>query len=321
MPVELTLQIGDVTQVPSDVLLLKYAQGFYGADAQVASALTDRGICGESRIQPEPWQAKIVDTRGVIAPSRVMFLGTPPLGGFRYREMQRFAREAIEVLRKSGTPVRTLTATVHGAGYGLDAVESLQAMVRGFQQALAEKPLESLARITFVELNHRRGGILSKALADLPARTIAEPASGKALAAPSMPSAPPEKKRVFVAMPISEEFEDVYQFGIYDVVRRCGYVCERVDEKAVVGSIVDQIEESIRSAEIIVADLTAEPPNVYLEVGFAWGLKRKVLLLAREGTKLHFDLSHHKCVFYRTIGRLAEDLERTIRKLATPQQS
>src|SRR5512146_459003 len=99
MAVELAMQIGDVTEVPADVLLLKYARGFYGADAQVASALSDSGVCSELQIQPEPWRAKIIETAGTIAPARVMFLGTPRLGEFRYREMQRFAREAIDLLR------------------------------------------------------------------------------------------------------------------------------------------------------------------------------------------------------------------------------
>lgn len=320
MAVEVTLQVGDVTQVQADVLLLKYARAFHGADGEVASALTEHGVCSESEIRPEPWEASVVDTRGVIAPSRVIFLGTPPLGEFRYREMQRFAPQSIAVLSRMDLPIRTLTTTVHGAGYGLDAEESLQAMVLGFQQGLAEKTPVGLSQITFVERNHRRGGNLGKALGELPSRILA---ATDAIPGKSPPPAAlaPEKKRVFVAMAFSEEFEDIYQFGIYEVVRRCGYVCERVDEKTLAGSIVDQIEESIRTADFIIADLTGERPNVYLEVGYAWGLKRRVLLLARDGTKLHFDLSHHKCIFYRTIGRLAEELEKTIRKLSTPLQA
>ena len=36
-----------------------------------------------------------------------------------------------------------------------------------------------------------------------------------------------EKKRVFVAMPFSDEFQNVYDFGIYPAVRNCGFICER----------------------------------------------------------------------------------------------
>ena len=121
-------------------------------------------------------------------------------------------------------------------------------------------------------------------------------------------------------MPFSEEFEDVYQFGIYQVVRQFDFVCERVDESVISGSIIDQIRDGIQSAEFVVADLSGERPNIYLEVGYAWGLQRKVLLLARDGTKLHFDLSHHKCIFYKTIGKLAGELERAIKKMTGEAQ-
>ncbi len=41
-------------------------------------------------------------------------------------------------------------------------------------------------------------------------------------------------------------------------------------------------------------------------------------LVAREGQKLHFDLSHHKCIFYGTIGKLAAALEKAILELFGP---
>jgi len=317
MAVELEVKCGDVTQTESDVLLLKYARSFHGADASVASALAQRSAGTREQMRPEPWEGAVLASQGAIAAERVLFLGTPGLGEFRYREMERFARQALAVLRQAHVTVGTLTTTVHGAGYGLDVEESLQAMIHGFQQGLADGPVEGLARITFVEINRRRADLLAACLRKLPSRRLqaAEPAVAH-VPAPVVPAVP-EKRRVFVAMAFAEEFEDIYQFGIYDVVRRCGYICERVDEKALTGSIVDHIEEGIRNADFVVADLTGERPNVYLEVGYAWGIKQKVLLVAKEGTKLHFDLSHHKCIFYRNIIKLAEELEKTIRKLGT----
>ena len=115
-----------------------------------------------------------------------------------------------------------------------------------------------------------------------------------------------------VRQDIIEVDADVYQFGIYQTVRKCGYVCEKVDESIYAGSIVDRIVSGIESAEFVIADLTEERPNVYLEVGFAWGIKKPVILVAKEGQRLHFDLSHHKCIFYPTIGRLADQLEKSI---------
>ena len=76
---------------------------------------------------------------------------------------------------------------------------------------------------------------------------------------------------VFVAMPFAEEFEDVYEFGIYEPVRKCGYICERVDETHFAGDILQRIKDRIQAAKFVLADLTGGRPNVYLEVGYAWG--------------------------------------------------
>jgi hypothetical protein len=322
MPMEISVQCADVASFPADVLLLKYAQGFYGADQAVAARLGVRGICRESDIMPANGEHVLIDTRGAIAATRVLFLGTPRLRDFRYREMTGFARRAIQVIITSRLPVRTLTTTVHGAGYGLDVAEALRALILGFQQGLATSPLPQLEKIVFVERNARRCELLqtllqgvelvSAAPAGSRGQSASLPATATLTVGTSPAAEPLAKKSVFVAMPFTEEFEDVYQFGIYSTIRCCGYVCEKVDESVFAGSIVDRIMDGIRNAHFVVADLTLEKPNVYLEVGYAWGMNKRVILVAREGQRLHFDLSHHKCLFYKTIGKLAESLEETV---------
>jgi hypothetical protein len=242
--------------------------------------------------------------------------------------MTQFARRAIKVIGEKQLPVRTLTTTVHGALYGLDVAEALRSLIFGFQQGLAESPLPQLEKIIFVERNARRFEQLQTLLQGVElvcpshAVTSGQPASLSATATLNVgttPAAQPVKKKsVFVAMPFAEDFEDVYQFGIYATIRKCGYICEKVDESMFAGSIVDRIMDGIRQAQFVIADLTLEKPNVYLEVGYAWGMNKSVILLAREGQRLHFDLSHHKCLFYKTIGRLAEVLEKTVLDMFGP---
>jgi hypothetical protein len=321
MPIEISVQCADIAAVPADLLLLKHAQGFYGADQAVASRLAQRGVCRESDISPAVGKYALFETGTAVAARWTIFLGTPRLRDFRYREMTQFARRAIEIIGEKRLPVRRLTTTVHGAGYGLDVAESLRSMIFGFQQGLAVNPLPQLEKIIFVERNERRCELLQSLLEGVEivtaphAATPGQPASAATatLTVGDKPAAEPGKRKsVFVAMPFVEESEDVYQFGIYATIRRCGYICEKVDESAFAGSIVDRIMDGIRGAEFIVADLSLEKPNVYLEVGYAWGMNKPVLLVAREGQRLHFDLSHHKCLFYKTIKKLAESLERAV---------
>lgn len=315
MSLQLSVVRDDVASQVSEVLLLKHAQGFYGADEAVAVRLTRGGACREEDLRPAVGEFRLIETTGAIAPQKVLFLGTQRLGQFRYPEMRIFARKAIEALSREAPDIKRLTTTVHGANTGLDIEEALRSLVFGFQQGLTMHPLAALREIVFVERNQRRFEVIQRALGELDLVLPTRPAPGQVAQVSTLAPEPVRKRTVFVAMPFSEEFEDIYQFGIYAAVRNCGYVCEKVDESVFAGNIVDRITEAIRNATFVIADLTQERPNVYLEVGFAWGLNKPVLLVAREGQKLHFDLSHHKCIFYKTIGKLNESLEKTIRDM------
>jgi hypothetical protein len=326
MPSEFSVKQDDITKVGSDLLLLKYAKSFHGADLAVANLLFSAGICAERDIRPRPDEFVIVETKKVIAPSRVMFLGTPGLGDFNYGRMRRFASRAIEVLATEELPVRTLTTTVHGVNYGLDASESLQNLVRGFQDGLARFPNCLVEKIAFVERRERTARILTSALESLyPGRAEPRERASEAVVArgndrpstvtvrPAAPEIEPPKKHVFVAMPFAEEFQDTYEFGIYGPIRRCGFICEKVDEALFTGDILQRILQRISTAEFIVAELSGARANVYLEMGYAWGKNIPVIAIAREGEKLHFDVSRHRCIFYRTIGQLSRELEKLIR--------
>ncbi len=328
MSIQICVQCADIANVAADVMLLKHAGSFYGADQSVVARLTERDLCRESDISPAEGAFVLLDTGKVLAASRVLFVGTPDLYHFGYREMTRFARRAIEVMAGREIPVRTLTTTVHGVGYGLDMAEALRSLVFGFQQGLATAHLPQLEKIIFVELSSRRCELLQTLLQGVDlvsgarAATPGQPTAAMATATLNVgtqpATAPATRKSVFVAMPFAQDFEDVYQFGIYATIRRCGYICEKVDESVFAGSIVDRIMDGIRNAAFVIADLTLEKPNVYLEVGYAWGTNKPVLLIAREGQRLHFDLSHHKCLFYKTIGKLAESLEKTVLEMFGP---
>jgi hypothetical protein len=62
-----------------------------------------------------------------------------------------------------------------------------------------------------------------------------------------------------------------------------------------------------------VADLTGANPNVYLEVGFAWGCGVPTVLLANNADELKFDTRGQRCLTYTKIkdleGKLALELK------------
>ena len=327
----------DVTQVPADLLLLKHAGSFFGVDLAVGSTLIHSGRCTEDQLALAPGDYRIVESQGALRAKQVMFLGTPTLSEFGYDEMREFARRAIEILALTGSSVVRLATTIHGAHYGLDAEEALLKLVQGFQEGLAAAQPFAIDEIVFAERDGRRAELLSAALdRALPDTSIAHPtperptragaltsstefqtgtlrSSAAARAEPPPPA--PRKKHVFVAMPFSDEFEDVFEYGIYAPVRKCGLICEKTNESAFTGDILHRIQERITTADLVIAEMTGGRPNVYLEVGYAWGKNVPVVLVARQGEQLHFDVSRHRCLYYKNIKQLASELEKLIRGL------
>jgi nucleoside 2-deoxyribosyltransferase len=80
--------------------------------------------------------------------------------------------------------------------------------------------------------------------------------------------------------------------------------------KDVVGDyrITEQLLSMIRSARLVVCDLTFERPNVYFELGFARGIGKKVITIARKATTIHFDVKDWTCIFYSDSREVERDL-------------
>ncbi|MBZ5686526.1 MAG: nucleoside 2-deoxyribosyltransferase [Acidobacteriia bacterium] len=124
-----------------------------------------------------------------------------------------------------------------------------------------------------------------------------------------------KKPKVFVAMPFSSEMEDVFYFGIQNPVRQLGYICERVDQEAFTGDILDQVRSRIENAELVIADLTGANPNVYLEVGYAWGKARPTVLVINKSDELRFDVHGQRCLRYQSIKHLENQLSNELKNL------
>jgi hypothetical protein len=334
---------GDILTIPADLLLLKFASFHFGVDEVVSRRLVSAGLCQHQDTCPSAGSFSIIPTKGHIVPALVMFQHVPGLYEFDYEQMQAFAARALKHLHERQIQVSTISTTIHGTGYGLDATEALHSLVLGFTQGLLKYPGVGTRCIKFVESNEKRIRLLQQAIGTF--GTALEPSPGSSreqsttardeetqvperergpVAVPvhfPVPqiglanTEPTRKEHIFVAMPFTEEYEDVYEFGIYGPVRECGYICEKVDQASFTGDILERIRNRISTAKLVIADLSDARPNVYLEVGYAWGLNVPVIFLAREGQKLHFDVQTHRCIFYKSIRQLGRELEKLLRHL------
>jgi hypothetical protein len=133
---------------------------------------------------------------------------------------------------------------------------------------------------------------------------------------------PISKPFVFVLMPFSDEFLDVYESGIKQACEDAGVYCERVDDQKFDETILERIYNQIQVADIIVADMSGCNPNVFYEVGYAHALHKRVILLTKNVNDIPFDLRHHRHIVYDgksylLKGKLIEELRWCIR---TPQE-
>jgi guanylate kinase len=119
-----------------------------------------------------------------------------------------------------------------------------------------------------------------------------------------------QKGYVFVLMAMIQNdhlLEDTHN-AIKRASLSCGLHAERVDDIAFTEQITDKVLGSIRCAEFIVADITHQRPNVYYEIGYAHAHLRPTILIAREGTKPHFDIQGYPIIYYKSATELEKDL-------------
>ena len=334
--VEFGVEGGDITSFEADVIVLKYAQDFYGADLAVAVRLERAGVSMEA-LRPPVNSYRYVDARGAVAARSALFLGVPSLWELGYEQIRLLAANSLAVLSREASSAKHVAMTIHGPGYGLDEVEALLAQLGGCLQSVeaGESPVD-LVRISIVERNSARVERLRQALESalahtkrvahsssrgsyrLISNTQQHTASGSTRPMDAIEQAGQEsegKPHAFVAMPFSGDMTDVFYYGIQRAVHANGLLCERVDQEAFTGEVMGRVRKRIEAARLVIAEVSGANPNVYLEVGYAWAKERPTILLVRDPKELRFDVAGHKCLCYDTIRQLEERLTEEIRNL------
>ena len=317
----ITVTYGDALRIDADVLVLKYAQDTYGVDELVVDRLVSAGQLVKARL-PKPGACRQFDTGGTLGARTVLFVGVVPLYSFGYDSVRDLAKRALEALSELAPDAGHVVFTLHGAGIGLDESEAFRAEIAGILEAIDSGASPTgLRRVTIVERNAGRARRLQALLKRLSpagqtrsAGRRARPRSrGEALRTAGVNSA--EKPHLFVAMPFAAEFDDHFHYGIQQAAHAAGYLCERADLASFTGDVLAWVKARIDSARLLVADLSTANPNVYLEVGYAWGKGIPTVLVARAASELKFDVKGQRCLLYTSIRSLEESLTRELVQL------
>jgi hypothetical protein len=334
--IEFSIQQGDITTFNADVLALKYAQAFFGTDEIVAHLLS-RVRIAENSMRPRVGAYRYVETQKCIQARHVLFVGVPDIADFNYRDIQEFAAKVLNILDNVAPATRHLAMTIHGAGFGLDEIEAFLAQITGYLQALQSKQFPAnLEKITIIDIDSERvqrlrqafeenfahAGFVSKARNRWNYRLETRELKGTSnsnqqstLVTEKVGIESEAKPHVFVAMPFKKDMDDVFYYGIFQPVRASGFICERIDQEAFIGDILDQVKKKIETAAVVIAELSGANPNVYLEVGYAWGKGRPTILLMKDEQELRFDVRGQRCLKYERIRDLEESLQKELSEL------
>ena len=124
----------------------------------------------------------------------------------------------------------------------------------------------------------------------------------------------PKRAKAFVVMQFGDPYDNLYERVIKRVCEESGFDVERADDIYRPGVILQDITAALDSADVVIAEISPDNPNVFYEVGFAHARRTPTILLARHHVKLPFDVSGYRTIFYAdTIGG-KDDVESDLRR-------
>lgn len=303
-----TIGFGDIFTFQADVVGFKYATGFHGVDKSVSERLIEKGVKAEAFSPREVGEYRVVESKGAITATQVMYVATPRMRDLGYKQLRAFAQRMVEALNEVAPDTKHLAMTTHGAGFSLDEQEAMLSIFAGLRDAMqGGKMPSSLEKISVVEINTRRvnqlRGAIDRVMKKVDYATPLADGWGYTLryqgtSAEAEPDdlqsagAKHDKPHAFVVLPAKEQDDDLFEYGIQIPIHAHGLLCERYEDVAedhYSEAVLSTIKENIDDARVVVVELTKADPGVYLQLGYAWGKGIPTILLLKEGDSFYFE--------------------------------
>ena len=128
-------------------------------------------------------------------------------------------------------------------------------------------------------------------------------------------------REVFIVMSFDTlaAYKDLKR-AIENACKEHGFVARRVDETNDIRRIVPEIIRGIRQSAFVVADVTQPKPNVYWEIGLATGMDKDLILVAKQGTTLPFDLNDVPVIYWDSFTDFEEKLAACVARIAATRR-
>ncbi len=317
---EIVIENTNALTFTADVLMIKQSARSGGLDAVIRNHLRRHGNnalhknldVGASILVPNP---PGLNYQAILA------VGTVDVFALGYEEVRVLGRNMLASLYDANMPVAHAATTLHGVNTAkaLDEVEAFRSLFLGFMDAVEAGTVPpTLKRLTILESEPHRVSLLNENLEKfLPAETSRQISTEETASILTRPLADETTPHVFVAMPFADAFDDQYYLAIRPAITEHNILCIRLDqaESAFTGDIMEQVKERIRTARLVVALLDGSNPNVYLEVGYAWGVGTPTVLILHENETIPFDVQGARLIKYNKIYRLKEQILQELRVL------
>lgn len=113
--------------------------------------------------------------------------------------------------------------------------------------------------------------------------------------------------------PTRERSDNVYRYLIAPVCEELGYKPVRVDHVNAVDNINETVINYLKTAPMVVADMTDHNPNAFYELGFRQALELPLVPIIKVGERLPFDVITTRTVFYDTDVAKIEDSKENLK--------
>ena len=130
-----------------------------------------------------------------------------------------------------------------------------------------------------------------------------------------------DKKTCFVMMPFRAPYNSRYKGAYKPGIEAAGLSAYRVDEDRTAREPVVSIHKAIEKAHVCFADISLDIPNVWYELGYAYALKKEVVLVCEKSRKsFPFDLGHKRRIPYSHhtpdyLAKLKSEIEKEVHKV------
>lgn len=113
--------------------------------------------------------------------------------------------------------------------------------------------------------------------------------------------------------PTRERADNVYKYLIAPVCEELGYKPVRVDHVNAVDNINETVINYLKTAPMVIADMTEHNPNAFYELGFRQARELPLVPIIKVGERLPFDVITTRTVFYDTDVAKIEDSKENLK--------